>query len=286
MPSTGNGAHGETSPYFLPVNQAEAERLMMQHSVLIDALDNRLVCAPIDSSRPGLKVLDSGTTDGHWIRELRSRIANSELNTYVGTDLNPKLFPESVPPDTRFYVHNISEPWPKEEHGTFDFVHQRLTLPGGAPTPLPQVLKHLFDLVKPGGWIQLVEAEQTGPESGPVFHEFLSLVRALFNATGAGCDYAAHMKEWLRELGAVDLYEIRVNMAFGAKNEKPKLAEGSARCTAQAMDGLILHAKACNSLRTDISEAQMDTLGVRLHEELMKVGAIYPLRIVWGRKLE
>ncbi|CAI6334454.1 unnamed protein product [Periconia digitata] len=200
------------SSYFLPVNKVEAERLMMQHTVLIDALGGRLVCAPIDLSKPGLKILDSGTAD-----------------------------------DTSFYIHNISKPWPETELGTFDLVHQRLTLPGGAPTPLATIVRQLFDLVKPGGWIQLVEAEQTGPDAGSVFHEFLGLVRALFDATGAGWHYADNLKQWLEDAGAVDVHDMTVNMGFGKKNENPDLAAGSARCTAQAMEGLVMHAKSMDA---------------------------------------
>ncbi|KAJ8121569.1 hypothetical protein ONZ43_g2008 [Nemania bipapillata] len=235
-----------TPSYFLPVNEAEAERLMAQHLVLIDSLDGRIVLPDIDLTQPGLKILDSGTADvfaGHWISELRKKLPSPGIHTYVGTDINPSLFPKTLPPDTSFSVHNISHEWPSDMHSTFDLVHQRLTLPGAAPTPLSQVISQLFALLKPGGWIQLVEAEQEGPDSGPVFQEFLDLVRGLFTATGAGWHYARDMRGWLEEAGAVDVDECVVDMAFGAKNPNEKLAEMSARCTAKAMDGLVKHAK-------------------------------------------
>ncbi|KAF2259670.1 S-adenosyl-L-methionine-dependent methyltransferase [Lojkania enalia] len=269
---------------FVPADDAEAERLWMQHIVLIDALDNRIVCPPLDLTVPGLKILESGTADGHWLRHLRSCIPNPERNTYIGTDLNPRLFPTSVPKDCQFCIHNISEPWPEKEHRMFDLVHQRLTLPGGAPTPLQQIVRQLFDLVKPGGWIQLVEAEQIGLESGPVFDEFLDLVRAVFDKTGAGWHYAERMKGWLEEAGAVDLDEVTVKMAFGKKNQKEELNEGSARITAQAMKGLVMHAKMMKDLKTNLNVEQLDTLEERLLKELTELGAYYPIRIVWGRK--
>lgn len=180
---------------------------------------------------------------GHWIRELRKTFVDPTIHTYVGTDLNPSLFPLSLPSDTRFEIHNIAHEWLLEYQSTFDLVHQRLTLPGAAPTPLPEALHHLFTLLKPGGWIQLVEAEQEGPDSGPVFLEFLELVRGLFDATGAGWHYAKEMRGWLEAEGAVDVDECVVDMAFGIKNPDRKLAEMSAWCTAQAMDGLVKHAK-------------------------------------------
>lgn len=180
---------------------------------------------------------------GHWISELRKTLPSRGIHTYVGTDNNPSLFPQVLPPDTSFSVHNIAREWPADLHSTFDLVHQRLTPPGAAPTPLPQIIRQLFALLKPGGWIQLVEAEQEGPDSGPVFQEFLDLVRALFTTTGAGWHYAKDMRGWLEEAGAVDVDECVVHMAFGVKNPDKELAEMSAQCTAKAMDGLVKHAK-------------------------------------------
>ncbi|KAI0531727.1 S-adenosyl-L-methionine-dependent methyltransferase [Xylaria digitata] len=273
-----------TSPsYFLPVNQTEAERLMAQHLVLIDALDGRIVLPRIDFTQPGLKILDSGTADGHWISELRKTLPSPGIHTYVGTDINPSLFPQALPPDTSFREHNIAHEWPADLHSTFDLVHQRLTLPGAAPTPLPQVIRQLFALLKPGGWIQLVEAEQEGPDSGPVFQEFLNLVRGLFTATGAGWHYAKDIRGWLEDAGAVDVEEYVVDMSFGIKNPNKELAEMSARCTAKAMDGLVKHAKMTENLQTNLSTETMDTLSDRLLDELVKRGASYRIRCVWGR---
>ncbi|KAI1451322.1 S-adenosyl-L-methionine-dependent methyltransferase [Annulohypoxylon moriforme] len=231
-------------------------------------------------------VLDSGTADGHWISELRKTIPDPTIHTFVGTDINPALFPHasSLPGDTSFHTHDISTPWLANVHGTFDLVHQRLTLPGAAPTPLAQVVQQLFALLKPGGWIQLVEAEQLGPESGPVFGEFLELVRGLFDATGAGWHYARDMRGWVEGAGAVKVQEHVVDMAFGAKNKDPALAAASARCTAQAMRDLVMHAKATPGLKTSLSVEQMDSLGDRLFDELAESGAYYRIRCVWGRK--
>ncbi|KAH8773843.1 methyltransferase-like protein type 11 [Diaporthe sp. PMI_573] len=282
-----NTAQTEETPssYFLPVNSIEAERLMSQHLVLIDALDGRIVLPPVDLTKPGLKILDSGTADGHWISELRKTLPDPSIHNYVGTDLNPALFPQSVPADTRFQVHNIAHEWPAELHSTFDLVHQRLTLPGAAPAaPLPGALRQLFRLVKPGGWVQLVEAEQEGPGSGPVFHEFLRLVRALFDATGAGWHYACDMRGWLEGEGAVDVGECVVDLRFGAMNPDPRMADMSATSTAKAMDGLVRHAKLAANLKTDLPAEQMDTLGDRLLHELVTKGACYRIRCVWGRK--
>ena len=117
---------------------------------------------------------------GHWLYAIGTKYSTCQGNKYVGIDINAGLFPMFPGPQFEFYKHNIAHSWPPEEHNSFDLVHQRLSLPGAAPAPLPQAVKNLFALVKPGGWIQLVEAEQIAPGSGPVFLEFLELVRAVF----------------------------------------------------------------------------------------------------------
>jgi hypothetical protein len=62
----------------------------------------------------------------------------------------------------------MTEPWPVQWHGTFDLVHSRMALPRVGLYPLDDVVRNLVDLVKPGGWIQLVEMEWQVWEAGPV----------------------------------------------------------------------------------------------------------------------
>ncbi|KAG9230919.1 hypothetical protein BJ875DRAFT_487492 [Amylocarpus encephaloides] len=268
---------------FVYSDAATSQRLLDQHHVVIDALGGRPILPSLDVSRGGLRILDSGTADGHWLREIDHANPWADSNDYVGTDLNVRWFPQSHPDNFQFYQHNVADAWPVDQEFTFDLVHQRLTLPGAAPAPLSQAIHNLFRLVKPGGWIQLIEAEQIAPASGPVFDEFLTLVRDVFDSTGAGWKYAAEMRKWLEVEGAVDITEISVDMALGATHRQKDLAEKGASCTAGAMDGLVMHAKALQ-LETGLNDAQLTSLPHRLYTELTEAGAHYPLRAVWGRR--
>lgn len=69
------------------------------------------------------------------------------------------------------------------------------------------------------------------------------MVRALFDATGAGWHYAEKIKGWLEDEGAIHVQECVVDMGFGARNKDEGLGGMSARCTAGAMEGLVRHAK-------------------------------------------
>ncbi|OCL14893.1 hypothetical protein AOQ84DRAFT_370870 [Glonium stellatum] len=271
------------STVLVPADAEVSRRLLDQHDVVIDALGGSLILPSFDTSPSGLKILDSGTADGHWLHQLTLTLPNTAANTYIGTDINPGFFPTAHGPEYIFYKHNVADPWPESEHCTFDLVHQRLSLPGAAPATLSTAVQNLFDLVKPGGWIQLVEAEQIGPNSGPVFAQFLDLVRAVFDTTGAGWKYAERMREWLYDAGAVDIGEISVDMALGVTNKNAILAEKGATCTAGAIPGLVVYAKSMG-LKTNLAAEEIDTLAGRLLVELRKTGAHYPLRVVWGRK--
>lgn len=45
-------------------NVAEVDRLSAQHYVVKNAMGGKLVLAPIDLSKPDLRILDSATADG------------------------------------------------------------------------------------------------------------------------------------------------------------------------------------------------------------------------------
>ncbi|KAI9753505.1 MAG: hypothetical protein M4579_005137 [Chaenotheca gracillima] len=145
---------GTEGVYFLPHNLVEIERLQRQHRFLKTATDDKLIPDALPS---GSKVLDSGCADGTWLLELASQ--NPERLHLQGVDLNDTLFQAQPSLDLR--VQDIREPFPADWQwkNAFDLVHQRLLVWGIAGAEWPAVIHHLSDVVKPGGYIQLVEAE-------------------------------------------------------------------------------------------------------------------------------
>lgn len=57
--------------YLLPDAEREVQRLTDQDALIVYAMNNKRIIAPLDTSRPGLKILDSGTADGEWLSPLR-----------------------------------------------------------------------------------------------------------------------------------------------------------------------------------------------------------------------
>lgn len=71
-------AEGE---YHLEYHDEEVARLAAQHEVFLDAM-GKLVFAPVDLGRNGLRILDSGTADGMPTPTMEAIIPQPVLNSY------------------------------------------------------------------------------------------------------------------------------------------------------------------------------------------------------------
>lgn len=218
----------------------ELQRLADNHEVFKDVMGG-LLFAPVDLSRPGLYILDSATADGAWLRDLQSSVPTSNNNTYIGTDIEPELFPSQLPAGTTLLSQDITKPWPSDGHNSFDLVHQHLGLAGSGPHPIQDVVANLAQLVKPGGWIELVELDVDEPkDAGPALRDFIRLLREIFTPVGMGGNFAAKMHRWLHAAaGFEDIEERFVECKGGARNPKLELVSKSINGTCDAIEPLI-----------------------------------------------
>ncbi|KAK8044779.1 hypothetical protein PG993_004803 [Apiospora rasikravindrae] len=243
-----------------------------------------LVLCPLDLDQPGLKILDSGTGDGYWLQDLLATFPRLRDGTLVGTDVTAAKFPENgVQPPISLQIQSITQPWPPEWKHSFDLVHQRLVLGACGNFPYETAIRNLAKLVKPGGWIQLVEPDQTcGVQDGPAMRDFIALVTWVFERMGGHARYAYHVKQWLQDAGVVDVEERSIPNFLGALVPDADLARRTARWTADAMMPLLKYTQAYDG-PTPIPRKELQTLVLRLHEELLTRGGLYPLRVLYGR---
>jgi ubiquinone/menaquinone biosynthesis C-methylase UbiE len=110
------------------------------------AMGGKLVLAPIDLVRSGLRVLDSATADGYWLVDLASSI--SQTATLIGTDLHPQHFITNLPKNISLSTHSIFDTWPVPFQNSFDLVHQRFVLPICSDEASVDAVKKLFACVK------------------------------------------------------------------------------------------------------------------------------------------
>ncbi|KAI1478690.1 hypothetical protein F4774DRAFT_384738 [Daldinia eschscholtzii] len=284
-------ADKQKSEYWME-SQGERKRLASNHFIAKDAMGGKLVCAPVDFSKP-VKVLDSGTADGTWLLDLVFSLPSLPDGTheFVGTDLNPAPFPPSPPPNVSFAVHDIKQPWPESEHGQYSLVHQRLTLLGAGPAPAASV-SHLYSLVKPGGWIQLCEASMVFPpeivneERTPAYCDLLRLMKSVAEHVGAAWEMGGKLRGLLEGVGCTDIGEEDVVLNLGRTNKNDALCEDGVRSCGIAVEGLSKFAKTFPPEKQPLSAERYETLRADLEKELSEKGVVFPLKVVWGRKPE
>jgi ubiquinone/menaquinone biosynthesis C-methylase UbiE len=157
--------HVATAPYLLPKDLQEGSRLEFQHYMLRYALKGNYA-APLTNPQD---ILDIGTGTGRWAIEMatvfpRANVVGIDLVT-PANDAN-KTTEAARPANYVFVQANVLDGLPFADN-SFDFVHERL-LVFGIPTARWADLYHeAYRLVRPGGWVESVEADAFPENGGP-----------------------------------------------------------------------------------------------------------------------
>ncbi|ETS85393.1 hypothetical protein PFICI_03418 [Pestalotiopsis fici W106-1] len=147
LAENGRTYHGyKEGKYFLPNDAAEQDRLDFQYQMFVMALDGRLALAPMTTS-PGL-VLDVATGTGIWAIQFAEQNPDSHI---VGTALSG-IQPVNRPQNGDFIKTDAEDEWLFPGLPKFDYVHLRLVCMAFANPKL--VLRHAWENLAPGGWIE------------------------------------------------------------------------------------------------------------------------------------
>lgn len=222
------------------------------------------------------------TVQGIWIRDVRQATGNAS-NTWVGTDIEESYFPTTPPSDTSYYRQSMTEPWPVDWRGSFDLVHSRMALPGVGLHPLGDVVRNLVALVKPGGWIQLVEMNWNGWEGGQklgLLHDAMKQLLAMVTS-GQGVDMGLRVTAMLEDAGMTNLQHKIVSVPLGAK-AKDEVQDTSL----QSMFATASFAR--DTLKKlppiDIASEELESMPDALVKELKEDGGEFRLFAVWAQK--
>ncbi|KAG4413683.1 hypothetical protein IFR04_013187 [Cadophora malorum] len=130
--------------YFLPNDEAEMERLDLQHQLWMLTLHDEMHLSPVKNPR---QVLDIGTGTGIWAIEFANRFPSVNV---VGTDLSP-IQPEFIPSNCSFEVDDLEDQWNFPQK--FDLVHGRAMVTCFKDPAT--VFKSAYDSLEPGGYFEL-----------------------------------------------------------------------------------------------------------------------------------
>lgn len=141
----------------------------------------------------------------------------------VGTDLS-LIQPTTTPPNCEFIRDDIEDPWVFQT--PFDFVHLR-TVFSCFDDP-KAVLQTIYDNLEPGGWVEYQDTAMELTGSNAAADEYMrtsALARwidifkhGLRSATGRDPDVARMYRQWMVDVGFVDVVERPV---LGAINSWP-----------------------------------------------------------------
>ncbi|KAK5053153.1 hypothetical protein LTR84_002127 [Exophiala bonariae] len=143
--------------YVLPNDEQEQDRLEYTHHLYRLLVGGASYRAPLLDHRPQ-RILDIGCGTGIWCIDVADEFPESSV---IGVDLSP-IQPSWVPPNCRFYVDDIEREWTYSPAEHFDYIHARDLI--GFIGPWKQLLSHIFDNLKPGGFFEIQDCT-TPPES-------------------------------------------------------------------------------------------------------------------------
>ncbi|KAF3043184.1 hypothetical protein E8E12_007588 [Didymella heteroderae] len=187
-------------------------RLTIFHLGSKQAGEGILVFAPVYFSTQARAVLDIGTADGLWMREVQSSPPSPPggEHTFLGTDINASYFPCATK-NIAYLRQDIKDPIPQPWHNTFDLVNLRMVLIAAGPHAAQRavVAEHIKAL-KPGGWIQIGDCERVCPTpeaENPRYHDMWACVRAACRAAGLDARKPRRFRAWLEDAGLEEVQE-------------------------------------------------------------------------------
>ncbi|KAF5974776.1 hypothetical protein FCOIX_8077 [Fusarium coicis] len=204
-------------------------RLTIYHLGFKQAAEGKLIFPPLDFSTQPRAILDVGTADGLWMRDVQSSIPRPLQGEHalIGTDINTSFFPTTTTDGISYVKQDIKDPPPKAWHESFDLINMRMILiAAGSGAAQRAVVNEHIKLLKPGGWIQIGDCDRICPTpetENPRYHDMFACIRAVCQASGLDPLEAAKMKSWLVEAGLEDVHEMAAMRAVGKRNMDEEL---------------------------------------------------------------
>ncbi|CAO3621271.1 unnamed protein product [Cunninghamella blakesleeana] len=176
--------------------------------------------APFNTSK-GAVVVDVGTGTGIWAMEISNQYNNIQV---LGLD---KVLPndqQNSPENLRFVQCDITEPWPMGDNAV-DFIFQRNMSDSIPKDAWSNLLKEMFRVLKPGGYIELIEYDKWHHNPGPVQQAFDSFIQE--QCTTKGIDYfiTDTVTNLVNDSGFEELDQKTMDIPLGEWPSDPELKQ-------------------------------------------------------------
>ncbi|KAI0837016.1 S-adenosyl-L-methionine-dependent methyltransferase [Hypoxylon sp. FL0890] len=132
-----------------PNDALHDESMDILHHVSTLMQDGKIYLAPLDDDIQ--KVLDVACGTGIWAIDFADLFPSAEV---IGVDISPQQ-PQWIPPNLKFEVDDVTQPWTYEPN-SFDYIHLRW-LTGSVPDWYA-LYREVFKALKPGGYFEHKES--------------------------------------------------------------------------------------------------------------------------------
>lgn len=209
----GGTVRGGDVPYVIPRHPTEVDRLDVQHYALREVFGGHYL-APVEHPA---RILDVGAGTGQWGYDICRELPGALV---VGFDLvAPK---PGAPSGYRTVRGNLLQGLPFADGG-FDFVHQRLMLLSVPVHAWGLVVEELVRVLRPGGWLELVEGDTRTEPSAPATERLTELLNRLARSTGVDSSGSSfrNLQEHLADASLQDVSRRTFAMPLGDWGGRP-----------------------------------------------------------------
>lgn len=190
--------------YGMPIDEAEMDRMDLQHRKYELVIGDRHFLAPIGDSPQ--RILDLATGTGIWALDVADMFPSAQV---LGVDIAP-IQPRWVAPNCSFEIDDIEDTW-TYRIDSFDFIHLRDPL--YMVRDWPKLMRQAYEHIKPGGWCELASVYprvmcDDGSMPDDSMFKFIcdKFIEASYGM-GAPLDSCLRFAEYLRDAGFVDVVE-------------------------------------------------------------------------------
>ncbi|CAH0056377.1 unnamed protein product, partial [Clonostachys solani] len=255
--------------YLLGQHGREVERLQKQHRWIQSCLKGKIVFAPVELDKSGLRVLDVGCADGTLLRDLQKQVSPSAQ--LVGSDIMSPFLPTSPQGNIRYVQADICEPPASDLAGSFDFTHVRCFGRVRSRT------------LAPGGWLQIQEmnVDPNRPGAGPAWQDVNSILSGMFAKIGMGSQFTLLIGDSMKKAGLTNVSVETVDLPMGKSIEGEQQQKDSIEPFKITIPVV---SQAAKGLGVELPESTYDRLPERFEDEAMKQGVVFRSLVIVGQK--